>query len=372
MKNTKLILVLLGITLVAGLGGVWWLSQKDSPRNGEQAPLIKNSPYQDQLHALNEATFEREGENVGVIQENWNEMVPLKPHRTLNARGCNTLDGSLKSQCEEEVLFYEVIASGNVNSCYELNIFKDQCLYRLGKLTDFNHCLNIVDDFDREVCLSDNAFFTNNVDVCDQINEDHERTECIDRFNAMVNGGIQLDDSRGSIESCNNIETLEYFNQCILRSEGDCDQLGGNTEKVNQCESLRMFSVIIESKDASNCSIIPTESYRRVCEIFYSNNRVMQDTDGDGLMDDLELWFSFNPFEAEADAKKLSGFRGAEDPFVNINDVPALADFDGDGISDADEKNIHNTNPNIADTDGDGFSDGEEIANGFDPLSASD
>jgi hypothetical protein len=37
-------------------------------------------------------------------------------------------------------------------------------------------------------------------------------------------------------------------------------------------------------------------------------------------------------------------------------------DSDGDGISDADERNVYGTNPNNPDTDGDGINDGDELA----------
>lgn len=47
----------------------------------------------------------------------------------------------------------------------------------------------------------------------------------------------------------------------------------------------------------------------------------------------------------------------------------AALDSDGDGLPDADEINIHGTDPTLWDTDGDGVSDGEEIAAGTDPFS---
>lgn len=45
-------------------------------------------------------------------------------------------------------------------------------------------------------------------------------------------------------------------------------------------------------------------------------------------------------------------------------------DFDGDGLSDYDENNIHGTDPTLYDTDGDGLYDGYEIDNGKNPWSA--
>lgn len=43
-------------------------------------------------------------------------------------------------------------------------------------------------------------------------------------------------------------------------------------------------------------------------------------------------------------------------------------DFDGDGLSDEDERNIYHTDPSNKDTDGDGFLDGDEVMWGFSPT----
>jgi len=52
--------------------------------------------------------------------------------------------------------------------------------------------------------------------------------------------------------------------------------------------------------------------------------------------------------------------------------APAVAagagpDYDGDGLTDADEINVYFTDPHKADTDGDGYDDGLEIKNGYSP-----
>jgi len=54
---------------------------------------------------------------------------------------------------------------------------------------------------------------------------------------------------------------------------------------------------------------------------------------------------------------------------VCINSVcrDSVGDFDGDGLSNGEEKSYYHTDPNNADTDGDGLSDGEEVGNGNGP-----
>ncbi len=92
------------------------------------------------------------------------------------------------------------------------------------------------------------------------------------------------------------------------------------------------------------------------------------DTDGDGFSDGEEyLTRKSDPFNPDADGDGL--FDGAE---VTAGTDPALADTDGDGLSDGDEVNVFHTNPLKADSDDDGSPDGAEVSFGSNPMNAAE
>ena len=79
---------------------------------------------------------------------------------------------------------------------------------------------------------------------------------------------------------------------------------------------------------------------------------VVEDTDGDGLPDSFEdQIINFDPIDA------VDGYEDVAGP----NDAPSTTDFDGDGLSDADEY-ANLTNPTDPDSDRDGLNDGPEVA----------
>ncbi len=87
------------------------------------------------------------------------------------------------------------------------------------------------------------------------------------------------------------------------------------------------------------------------------------DTDGDGLIDALELAAGSDPTVADTDGDGLSD---AVEVGVLRSD-PTSVDTDGDGLSDSMEY-LHGTDPTRADTDGDGLTDAAELRYGTDPL----
>ncbi|HJM66802.1 MAG TPA: S8 family serine peptidase [Candidatus Thalassarchaeaceae archaeon] len=91
-----------------------------------------------------------------------------------------------------------------------------------------------------------------------------------------------------------------------------------------------------------------------------------RDSDGDGLTDVNETNIhNTNPSLADTDGDGLND----GDEILNESTDPNNSDSDGDGLDDGTEVLVHSTNPNLQDTDGDGLTDGEEVLiHGSDPL----
>ncbi|MFC7095909.1 helix-turn-helix transcriptional regulator [Halobaculum marinum] len=93
-------------------------------------------------------------------------------------------------------------------------------------------------------------------------------------------------------------------------------------------------------------------------EVAAGTDFAVADTDGDGLLDGLELdTYGTDPLVADTDGDGLSDGREVEDTRTN----PTGTDTDGDGLSDHREVTDTGTNPTAVDTDGDGLQDGREV-----------
>ncbi len=99
------------------------------------------------------------------------------------------------------------------------------------------------------------------------------------------------------------------------------------------------------------------------------NVALSKDSDGDGILDDVELRLGLdpnNPADAQDDLDR--------DGLTNIDEIKHGTDIrnpdsDGDGLTDGAEVKL-GANPLLADTDGDGVPDGIEVATGSNPLDA--
>jgi len=109
-------------------------------------------------------------------------------------------------------------------------------------------------------------------------------------------------------------------------------------------------------------------------EVAAGTDPLRPDSDGDGLLDGDEvdgtgpLTSPTNPLDHDSDDDGLSDGREAN---VHGTD-PGDDDSDSDLLSDGEEVDLHDTDPLDVDTDQGGIPDGSEVANGADPLDASD
>ena len=93
------------------------------------------------------------------------------------------------------------------------------------------------------------------------------------------------------------------------------------------------------------------------------------DLDGDGLSDFDEYVAGTDPASADTDGDGLPDAWEIANGLDPLDASDAALDSDGDGLSNLAEFNA-GTDPHLADTDGDGLPDAWEIANGTDPFAA--
>ncbi|MBU4216724.1 hypothetical protein L6270_02790 [Candidatus Parcubacteria bacterium] len=306
------------------------------------AYLLQSETYKN-IIAERKMTFE---EKINVIKlDNQIKLKEAKPidfakvnppavYFTLKKDDCEKIPANDRSVCLEELLFIDILNNKKIDKCKELNYFKDECFYKLGEVNDYKYCLEILDEKRRDTCLSGNANFHNDKNICKQIAEEEEAEECIDRFIAL-NNGDQFADRIGDIENCKSIKTREYFNQCILRSGGDC-RVFADSVLVNKCLSYRGFAPIINGENVKNCRLLPDEQYLKVCEAYFGNKKEWMDSDGDGLLDNQELWFALDPFKSDNPWKEkgyMSNIAYTQDKYPKL-----FIDSDGDGVRDIDEE----------------------------------
>jgi uncharacterized protein (TIGR03382 family) len=86
-------------------------------------------------------------------------------------------------------------------------------------------------------------------------------------------------------------------------------------------------------------------------------DRFDTDSDNDGLLDSRELELNTDPTDADTDSDGLSD---GDEVFESLTD-PLVADTDEDGLVDGDEVDVFGSDPLNADTDADGLFDGEEV-----------
>jgi hypothetical protein len=126
--------------------------------------------------------------------------------------------------------------------------------------------------------------------------------------------------------------------------------------------------VISGMNDYDQDGLTDSEELRgyEISYITYNNETVKQqvtsdpelaDTDGDGISDADEKHYRSNPRDADTDDDQLTDYQELNEIYTD----PFRQDSDGDGLTDGLEFNFFHTSPLFADTDGDQLQDFDEI-----------
>ena len=125
----------------------------------------------------------------------------------------------------------------------------------------------------------------------------------------------------------------------------------------------RMDDLSIDREDSDGDGLM------NYLETYYSTDPDDPDTDGDGLSDFLEITrLGYDPLSKDTDGDEdadADGLTNLEE--VRLGTDPVSPDTDLDGLPDGDELHL-GTDPLVPDTDGDGALDGWEADRGYDPL----
>jgi len=101
---------------------------------------------------------------------------------------------------------------------------------------------------------------------------------------------------------------------------------------------------------------------------------LLRDTDAGGVDDREEVLAGLDPTDPTDDGLLVDTDNDGLTDFDEVvyGSDPNVPDTDGDGLTDGDEVHVYGTSPTLADTDGGGLDDGVEVAEGGDPLDATD
>ena len=367
-QNKKNFIFLLLIILLAVIfGGMFLLYKNNSKLTDEPNQLLKNN-FQEKLVEIND------DERRHTIVED----VILPKHYILLGDDCDKIiDKKLKEECHYYLKYESYIKTANLSLCYSLeNEWQDMCIFDIienrkfskNNQEEWNDCSLIKDSEIKNMCLEHQAINIKDIDICKS--RDSGVSECMDRVIAV---NTEWGDD---ITKCKEIKTSEYFERCVGISGQECSLLG-EKKLIDLCESWRYFNNIIIQGEKNDCKILPIENFKITCEVYFNNNKNFIDSDGDKILDHIELSLGTNPFNGNDGEEALHHIEeeaGDIDIIINqkkftiINSLRSLIiDSDADGLRDYEEVEIYKTDPLNPDSDRDGYADGEEVRGGFNP-----
>ena len=161
------------------------------------------------------------------------------------------------------------------------------------------------------------------------------------------------------------------------RGGGDGGGIRGGGLTFTSSPEAGDFATVGDSPSEFGAAVDPTDTdgdgLIDSLEVAHGTNIYDVDTDNDGITDGAEIVIGTNPLVVDTDGDGVTDFgevAAGTDPTVADPEPPggpSPLDTDGDGLYD-DQEWAKGTNPFLADTDGDGTSDLNEVLTGSDPT----
>jgi hypothetical protein len=179
------------------------------------------------------------------------------------------------------------------------------------------------------------------------------------------------DDDDTNVVSCNDFDEVQIGTD--PRTDLDCPPaatpVDGDLDGLWDEWELRYFPTLATATGngaGGGAANSDTDQCNNLCEQNQGTNPTLDDTDGDGLADHLELANFADPLLADTDGDGLNDQAEIQPgtvypgwPYAASN--PRRVNSDTDNLTDFEEVTIHQTNPNHPDTDGDGVIDHCEV-----------
>ncbi len=378
MKNKKILIISLAVILIFLISAFILFSHQNDkntlPVKQKQATISEKKKTEKPVSTEEiKSNFQKKLANINkkIEEKNKKYLLNKKEEKTifpviypLKKEYCDqVISVKLKKECNIFLKFNNIVKGLDIKQCQQLNEqdLIDKCIYDINtiKADNWKNCSAIKNQVYYDACLSSYAIKDENVNLCSQMK--HKDESCRDRIESF---------SAKNLLDCTKIKKGEYFMMCLANFQEECAVIKDQYEQ-KRCESERLIYGILNQGEKNDCMALPLEKYKKVCELFFDNNKKHIDSDGDGMDNGLELFEGTDPFKADIDKKNDEKYWSEmlNNSYYTIakNIKEIITDTDDDGLRDYEEKNIYHTNYKIQDTDGDGYLDGEEVKNGFNP-----
>jgi hypothetical protein len=219
---------------------------------------------------------------------------------TINKNDCDKENNQTqKASCENLAAVNSAMQSYNYGNCDQLDKdWQDICIYKTavrmisGKIDQSDKCNLINGKLIRSLCFKSAAIMLNDEKLCDK--DEIDKEEC-------MGAAIDYNNQKG-LAGCEAIRGGSWFYTCVIKNSGNCSIMK-DKEAADKCQSWQIFDKIIAGKNGSDCSKLPLDIFKKVCETKLSG-KGSSDSNSNGVSDYEELTYGFNPL-IENDSKNV-------------------------------------------------------------------